>query len=119
MQMEAKDLGGGAFLERIQKALSEIVMDICDMNTEAKAARSITAKITFKPNDERSGCSFTIDCKTKLGGPKIVDGVMRLGVDATTGEVDAIEIFQPSLFPTEEVDLPGVTTLDDHREDQG
>jgi hypothetical protein len=115
MKLKAAELGGGAMLERIQSAIQQIVMDICDINTEAKAKRQIVVKITFAPNEERNGASHTIDVKTKLGGPKIVDGVIRFGINGRTGEVDALEIFQQSLFP--EPELPeGVADLDGARE---
>ena len=118
MQLKAKDLGGGALVERIQGAITEILADITNINTEPKAKRSITAKITFAPNEERNGCSFEIDVKTKLGGPKVVDGVIRIGVDHGTGEIDALEISQRSLFPEQQGDIEGVENLNDHRENQ-
>lgn len=59
-------VGGGAAVERFQGALQDIIDNIIDPNTEATKERSITIKLTFKPDENREFSSAKIHVEKKL-----------------------------------------------------
>lgn len=59
-------LKGGAAIEAVDHALGEVWDNILDPNTDAKAKRTVTLKLTFKPTNERDGAGCSIEVASKL-----------------------------------------------------
>jgi hypothetical protein len=60
-----ENLGRGAALEKFEDALKAVIADVLDENTTL-AARTITLKVTVKPDENRDLCKVGIDCKAGL-----------------------------------------------------
>jgi len=69
MDLSFSTLAGGGVEEKLQYALSEVAANIADPNTDPKKARSITMKITLKPNESRMVANASIDVSTTLAAP--------------------------------------------------
>lgn len=105
-------LASGAAGELFAAELAKVAEDILDHNSEPKATRTITLKVTIKPGDERSAAGVHVTCSSKLaprrgagttiflgrrvGGKPIVTQFdqkqMQLGFDQST---------KPTLQPVE------------------
>ncbi len=85
-------LAGGGVEEKLQYALSEVAANIADPNTDAKKARSITMKITLKPNEQRSIANMSIDVSTTLAAPVGISTTLMIDRDKE-GKVVASEIY--------------------------
>ena len=85
-------LAGGGVEEKLQFALSEVAANIADPNTDAKKARSITMKITIKPNESRQVANTEINVTTSLAAPKGISTTLLIDRD-NTGKVVASEMY--------------------------
>lgn len=65
-------LAGGAIEERFGEAMDKVLVNIKDRNTDAKAKREITIKVTVTPDDLREVGDVDIGVETKLAGPRKV-----------------------------------------------
>lgn len=98
MKAKIEELASGGVAERLEQALTRVVQNIADPNTPPKAKRVITLKVVFSPNEER-GCSvLDISCVEKLAPAKPIITALYTGVNLRTGEVEAVEPQQGSLF---------------------
>ena len=52
--MSLDRFAGGALLERFNLAMRQIVQNIADTNADPQKARTLTIKLTFKPDAGRS-----------------------------------------------------------------
>lgn len=75
-----ENLGRGACIEKFDDCLQEVLDNILDPNT-GTAARSVTLKVTFKPNEARTLCAVAIACDSKLASPKPFMTEMFVGSD--------------------------------------
>jgi len=105
MEASLSKLSNGAIVERFDELLADVIANLCDPNTDPKAARQIVIKATFKGNAERSLSSVSIDCHTKLASANKLQTSLHIGLDPRTGLIEAIEPKQQELFPTPE--MPG------------
>lgn len=65
--IELGSLGAGAAAELFQAELERVIANVIDPNTKAEAVRSITLKLSIKPDKKtRSMCSLAIDCSSRL-----------------------------------------------------
>ena len=64
--VSVSNLKGGAAIEAVDHALGEVFENILDPNTDAKAKRSVTLKLTFKPSVDRESTACTIEVVPKL-----------------------------------------------------
>lgn len=53
MNININELSGGALSEKVNIELRKLAANVLDPNTEAKATRTMTIKITIKPNEKR------------------------------------------------------------------
>ena len=74
-------LAGGGVEEKLQFALSEVAANIADPNTDAKKARSITMKITIKPNESRQVANTEINVTTSMVAPKGISTTLLIDRD--------------------------------------
>lgn len=82
----------GAFTAQVNRAFREVIENIQDPNTEARAARKITITIGIKPNSDRSFGSTGIQTKTTLAPALGAVTAIQMGKDLRTGEVEAVEM---------------------------
>lgn len=78
----------GAAVERFNDELLVILKNMVDFNTDAKVKRSITLKVEFTPNEDRTRFNERISCTSKLAPPKAVEGFGYItqtkdGIEAT------------------------------------
>lgn len=73
------DLGDGAAEELFQAALSQVLANIDDPNTEAKARRSISLTFSFGVEEDRRAGKIGISCSTKLAGVRPASATVFLG----------------------------------------
>lgn len=84
-------LCGGALLERFQLAMAQIGRNIMDPNTNPEKARTLTIKITFKPDKARKGIKTSIITNISLAPPEADETMMLIGQDLRTGRIEMSE----------------------------
>ena len=89
--MSLDRLAGGALLERFNLAMRQIVQNIADTNADPQKARTLTIKLTFKPDAGRS-VKTSIATNVRLAPPIADETMMLIGKDARTGTVQMSEI---------------------------
>lgn len=72
-------LASGAAGELFDAELAKVAEDILDPNSEPKATRTITLKVTVKPGDERSAAGVHVTCASKLAPRKGAGTTIFLG----------------------------------------
>jgi hypothetical protein len=72
-------LSNGAGVEMFNRELEKVLENICDPNTKATAAREITLKVTFKPNEDREVGVVDISSSAKLAPVKSVGTMVYIG----------------------------------------
>ena len=78
-----ESIGSGAAVERFKLALNDVLDNILDPNTDAKKARSITLKITMKPDENREFSKAEISVATALAPITPVKTQFFIGRDNT------------------------------------
>lgn len=76
--LSLSELGRGAAVERFDDSFQRVLDNIIDPNTDL-SARTITLKVTLKPNDNRDQCEVKISCGEKLAGSKPVGTILFVG----------------------------------------
>lgn len=76
-----ESLNQGAALERFNLALQDVLDNIQDPNTDAKKARTVTLKVTFKPDADRGIANLQCDVVAKLAPIAPFDVRVFLGRD--------------------------------------
>lgn len=74
-------LCGGAVLERSTLALQQIARNIMDPNTDPEKARTLTLKLTFKPDESRKSIALKVDTNVKLAPPVADSTILLIGQD--------------------------------------
>lgn len=93
------NLAGGGIVERFQDALEEVLENISDVNTDPKATRAITIKVTFKPrDDDRDFGDISFDCSPSLAPPRKVHTQAWFGRDGKRYVAVENNPRQPGLF---------------------
>lgn len=106
-----ENLGYGAAEELFQDELAKVIKNINDPNTKADAKRTITLKVTLKPNENRSMCLSEISCDSKLATSRPFQTQIYVGVDGK-GNALASEVEPPdqqSLFDSTVMNDAGKT----------
>lgn len=68
------NINQGAAVNIFERCLDQIMANIKDPNTDAEAIRTVTLKIKFKPNADRTGVDAIIVPKVDLAGIKAHKG---------------------------------------------
>jgi hypothetical protein len=82
-------IGDGAAGELFQAELDRILKNIADPNTDPKAKREITLKVTVAPDESREMAAVLIKCTSKLAGLKGHQTAVFFGRSA--GQLVAVE----------------------------
>lgn len=96
-------LANGALKERFNDAMSEVLSNIVDPNTEAKKVRKITLTLSFHPNEKRDFSNISFTVKPTLVPPVAVDTKIFIDRDLK-GKVIAAEVHKI---------LPGQMVIED------
>lgn len=89
--MSLDRFAGGALLERFNLAMRQIVQNLADVNADPQKARTLTIKMTFKPDVGRS-IKTSVSTNVSLAPPLADETMMLIGKDARTGAVQMSEI---------------------------
>lgn len=82
---------GGALMERVAVAYSQVAANIFDRNTKADAKREITIKVSIKPTKTRAEADVSTSVVTKLAPMAEMETMAQIGVDDQTGELVIVE----------------------------
>jgi hypothetical protein len=72
-----------AAVKQIDYALSQVVKNIADPNTDPVKKRSVTLKIEFKPEQSRKSAEITFSVETKLAGDMPGSDHVTISADGT------------------------------------
>ena len=89
--MSLDRFAGEALLERFNLAMRQIVQNLADVNADPQKARTLTIKMTFKPDVGRS-IKTSVSTNVSLAPPLADETMMLIGKDARTGAVQMSEI---------------------------
>lgn len=83
---------GGAVQEKVNRALEKVAKNILDPNTDAGKKRTITLKITLKPDDDdREDVEVRADVTYTLAAETGVQTKFFVNQDLATGRVTVME----------------------------
>lgn len=102
--IDLEQFAGGKLSVQLNKALEKITENVQDPNTDAQKVRKINVSISFRPNDERNFVATTVETKLSLAPELGATTALSMGRDLSTGEVEAVEIFNQ---------IPGQMNVDD------
>lgn len=85
-------LCGGALLERFQLAMAQIGRNIMDPNTPPDKARTLTIKLTFKPDKSRKSIKTSIATNISLAPPEADEMMLMIGQDYRSGRIEMSEL---------------------------
>jgi hypothetical protein len=72
--LDLMNIANGAAIELFDHQLAKVMENIADLNTDSKAARTITLKVTFAPFPDRSGALVELKCTSSLVGTTPAQG---------------------------------------------
>lgn len=73
------NVANGAATELFESELARVVENILDPNTDAESKRTITLKVTIKPDESRRECSLRVEASSKIAACKPAGGVIFVG----------------------------------------
>ncbi len=83
---------GGALRERVELGLAQISRNIMDPNTQASKARTLTVKISMKPDESRRAVGVSVATNITLAPPEADSTMMLIGQDMRTGRIEMAEM---------------------------
>jgi|GEM_PF-383061 len=92
IDLNLTQLAHGAIQERLDGELEKIFENIHDLNTGAKAKRTLTIKLEFTPDDSRKVVSLSGDFTIKLAPVEGVATTVLTGKDIHSGIIEAKEL---------------------------
>ncbi len=100
-QVSLTTIKGGAAVEKFDYALSQVLENIDDPNTDSDAVRSIALVVKMKPSPDRAEVAYTIQVTPKFAPPIADGGLMYVG--RRQGGLVAVDFNpqQPDMFDPE------------------
>jgi hypothetical protein len=77
--VDLNELANGALKEKFDEAWAQLIENVIDPNVATKNARTLTIKITVKPNGDRNFCSTGIQVSTSLPATNPVETAITVG----------------------------------------
>lgn len=90
--LDLSHIAEGGLQEKLDHELEKVFDNILDLNTDAKAKRTITITLKMSSNDERTVVDTIMDVKAKLAPQNAVATTILVGRDYDTGMVHANEL---------------------------
>lgn len=84
-QINLETFADGAFAEKVNLALKEVLNNIADPNTDWKKKRKLTIDLTFSSREDRELAAVDIMAKTKLEPAKPLTTTIIMGTDGKGG----------------------------------
>ena len=106
-------LAGGGAVERLHRAIDEALENILDPNTAAKKTRTVTLKMTIKPNEQRNMGEVTVATSVALCPPQPLETSIIIDKDRT-GRAVASELMtgeSPGSVPLPDMHPDGKITI--------
>lgn len=91
MNVELKDLVGGALQEQFSKAFDKVVENLQNPNTSYRNTRKITIELKFTQNEARDDVKCAVSVTEKLAAQAPLETGFAIGTDLRTGKVYAQE----------------------------
>ena len=91
MNVELKDLVGGALQEQFSKAFDKVVENLQNPNTSYRNTRKITIELKFTQNEARDDVKCAVSVTEKLAAQSPLETGFAIGTDLRTGKVYAQE----------------------------
>lgn len=110
-------IGNGAALELFDHELKNVIANIADVNTDAKAKREIHIKVIIKPDDERNIGFASLEVKSKLAGVKPVASTMYFGKKDGEFVASQHNFSQPTFFDKDKSTITPLTAVSGGRKD--
>ncbi len=93
------NLSEGQAVELFNLELQRVLNNIADVNSPAKARRSVTLKVTFVPDETRQVADVMIDCDSKIAGNRGVKTQVAMGMHhgkqiAVEGNINQGKLFE-------------------------
>lgn len=95
------NLADGEILDKLNRELEKVALNIADKNTDPKKERKITLQISFKPNENRDSISTSVVAKTSLAPERGIETLILMGKDGD-GKLHLNEVRQQSMFDNKE-----------------
>jgi len=73
-EMKLETLKRGAVAEQFNEALDRVLENVVDPNTEAEAVRSVTLKVSLKPDEDRETIAIKANVTAKLASAEAITG---------------------------------------------
>ena len=89
--MDLGKIAGGALQEKANAALARVFENLSDPNTPYKDKRSMTIKLTFAQNEDRTDVVCQIQVDTKLAHPHPVNTQFGMFTDLRDGSIQVEE----------------------------
>lgn len=104
----------GAFTAQVNRELENVMNNIADPNTDAKAKRKITVTIEMSSNENRDFITTSVTAQSKLAPALGAVTAISMGKNLKTGKVEAQEIGNqiPGQISIDEVEMETVDTVD-------
>ena len=86
------EMARGGFLERVDYEMPSILANILDPNTKATAKRTLTIKLEFVPDDERTSIVTNFSMKTNLASANPLRTTLYIAGQESDGSVQVVEM---------------------------
>lgn len=97
-EITLEKLGEGAVSEMFSEAVQKVVDNVLDLNTEARAKRSIVLKMTICPSENRNCATIQVEITPKFAPDKAFATRAMMGRDKHTGMGQMAEYTNRQLF---------------------
>lgn len=104
----------GAFSAQVNRELENVMNNIADPNTDAKAKRKITVTIEMSSNENRDFITTSVTAQSKLAPALGAVTAISMGKNLKTGKVEAQEIGNqiPGQMSIDEVEMETVDVVE-------
>lgn len=86
------EMARGAIMEQTDIEVGKIIENILNLNTSPSKKRTLTLKVEFEPNENRTQVVIKASATSKLQGNNAVQTALYVGADPKTGELIATEL---------------------------
>ncbi len=111
-ELSIETMSEGAAIERINLALREVLTNIQDPNTDWKKARTVTMKMTVKPNENRDIGGVIIEVDKKLAPIKPFGTMIFMGLGKDGKGYASEHVSNQAVIPGTEATVDNVYKLD-------